>query len=73
MNDLTSKPDKTIGIVPIKIDLNNFFLKKGFNDLCKFGLKNLNMSFLKYQTSAKTLPNCIIADIEGPGSSNPKN
>ena len=33
---------------------------------------NLNKSFLKYQIRAKTLPNWIIADKEGPGSSTPK-
>ena len=35
-------------------------------------LLNLNISFLKYQNRAKTLPSWIIADNEGPGSSIPK-
>ena len=49
-------PRKIIGIVPIKIDFNNFLFNKlliiVFEDL----LLNLKISFLKYQNKAKTLP-----------------
>ena len=54
------------------MDLNSLsFIKysKIFSDDWLFNLKN---SFLKYQSKAKTLPNWIIADKEGPGSSIPK-
>ena len=65
-------PNKMIGIVPMKIDLNNLsrnkLSKKFFND----GLFNIKKSFLKYQRRAKTLPSWIIAENEGPGSSKPK-
>jgi len=65
-------PSKAIGIVPIKIDFNNFFCKKFSKDFFENLLLNLKISFLKYQTNAKTLPNWIIADKEAPGSSIPK-
>ena len=65
-------PRKTIGIVPIKIDINNFWLKKNSKRFFDDFLFNLEMSFLKYQTKANTLPSWIIADKEWPGSSIPK-
>ena len=65
-------PRKTIGIVPIKIDLINFSLNKVSNIFFGYWSLNLKISFLKYQRRAKTLPSWIIADIEIPGSSKPK-
>ena len=65
-------PSKTIGILPIKIDFNNFESKKKSNIFFEDWLFNLKISFLKYQITAKTLPNWIIADKEAPGSSIPK-
>ena len=65
-------PNKIIGIVPIKIDLNTFFCNKYSDIFLLAWLLNLKISFLKYQIRAKTLPSWIIADKEGPGSSNPK-
>ena len=65
-------PSKTIGIVPIKIDLNNFSWNKLSNIFFGYWSLNLKISFLKYQTKAKILPIWIIADKEGPGSSIPK-
>ena len=62
-------PSKVIGIVPIKIDLNNLACNEKLINLFKDLLLNLKKSFLKYQRSDKTLPNWIIAEIEGPGSS----
>ena len=65
-------PRKTIGIVPIKIDRNNFSWNKLSRKLFKDRFLNLKISILKYQTNAKTLPIWIIADNEEPGSSIPK-
>ena len=65
-------PSKTIGIVPIKIDLNNLWCKKLSKKLYEDWLFNLQISFLKYQNKAKILPSWIIADKEEPGSSIPK-
>ena len=65
-------PNKTIGIVPIKIDLNNFSWNKLSNIFFGYRSLNLKISFLKYHTKAKILPIWIIADKEGPGSSIPK-
>ena len=65
-------PNKTIGIVPIKIDLNNFSWNKLSNIFFEYWSFNLKISFLKYHTKAKILPIWIIADKEGPGSSIPK-
>ena len=65
-------PRKRIGIVPIKIDFNNFFCKKYSRIFFEDGLLKLKISFLKYQANAKTLPNWIVADKEAPGSSIPK-
>ena len=65
-------PSKIIGIVPIKIDLNNLWCNKKTKKFFLDWLLNLKISFLKYQITAKTLPSWIIADREGPGSSIPK-
>ena len=66
-------PKKTIGIVAMKIDKNNLFGKKEIRVFLKFFLLDkLNKFFLKYQTTAKTLPICIIAESDEPGSSIPK-
>ena len=66
-------PIKTIGIVPIKIDLYNLFGKKEYVCFLKFIFLKLKILSLKYQNIAKTLPICIIADKEEPGSSIPNN
>ncbi len=65
-------PNKIIGIVPIKIDLNNLSWNKYSKIFFEVWILNLKKSFLKYQTRAKTLPSWIIADKEEPGSSIPK-
>ena len=65
-------PRKTIGIVPIKIDLNNLSRIKYWKNFFEDWLFNLKISFLKYQSRAKTLPSWIIADKECPGSLIPK-
>ena len=65
-------PNKIIGIVPIKVDLNNLSFSKKSRCFLGDWYFNLKISFLKYQTRAKTLPSWIIADKEGPGSSTPK-
>ena len=65
-------PTNTIGMVPIKIDLNNFSCIKWSTIFLDKFIFDLKISFLKYQIKAKTLPNWIIADKEGPGSSIPK-
>ena len=61
-------PSKTIGMVPIKIDLNNLFWNKLSKVIFKDWLLKLKISFLKYQNKAKILPNWITADNEEPGS-----
>jgi len=66
-------PKKIIGIVLIKIDFNNLFIKKLLEILSEFVFVKLNKFFLKYQNIAKTLPICKIADIEDPGSLIPNN
>ena len=66
-------PKKTIGIVPIKIDLYNLLNKNEYLSFLEFVFLKLKILFLKYQKIAKTLPICIIADTEEPGSSIPKN
>ena len=73
INNFTKPPRKTIGIVPIKIDLKNLSLSFKSKIFLEYWLLNLKISFLKYQTSANTLPSWINADREGPGSSIPKN
>ena len=65
-------PSKIIGIVPIKMDLNNLWCKKFLKRLFLDWLFNLKISFLKYQNKAKILPSWIIADKEEPGSSIPR-
>ena len=71
VNNFIIPPNKTIGIVPIKIDFNNFLYKFKFKYLSESRLLKINISFLKYQKTAKTLPSWIIADNEEPGSSRP--
>ena len=65
-------PNKIIGIVPIKIDLNKLWCNKYSENFMEYCLFKLKISFLKYQIRANTLPIWIIADKEGPGSSIPK-
>ena len=65
-------PIKIIGTVPIKTDLINLSWKRYSKSFLEDWLFNLKTSFLKYQRSAKTLPNWIIAEREEPGSSIPK-
>ena len=65
-------PSKTIGTVPIKIDLNNLSCKRYSRNFLEDWLLKLKISFLKYQAIARTLPNWIVADKDAPGSSMPK-
>jgi len=65
-------PSKTIGIVPIKIDLNNLSWKRSSRKFLEDWLLKLKISFLKYQAMARTLPSWIVADKDAPGSSIPK-
>ena len=65
-------PSKTIGIVPIRIDLNNLSCKRYSRNFLEDWLLKLKISFLKYQAMARTLPNWIVADKDAPGSSIPK-
>ena len=65
-------PSKTIGIVPIKIDFNNFSFKRSSRMYLEDWLLKLKKSFLKYQAMARTLPRWIVADKDAPGSSIPK-
>ena len=58
-----------IGMVAIKIDFDNLSYNKLPKNFFEDWLFNLKISFLKYQKRDKTLPNWIIADKEGPGSS----
>ena len=67
-NIFINPPIKTIGIVPIKIDLYNFLENNELLSFIEFILLKLKIFFLKYQTIAKTLPICIIADKDEPGS-----
>ena len=71
-NNLIVPPSKIIGIVANKIDFNNLWCNKVLKKFIFDWLLDLKKSFLKYQIRAKTLPSWIIAEIEGPGSSNPK-
>ena len=64
-------PNKIIGIVPIKIDLNKLSFSRYSKKFLEFSFLKLKISFLKYQIRAKTLPICKIADKEEPGSSIP--
>ena len=71
-NNFTKAPNKTIGIVPIKIDFDNFlFNKKPKIFFFNFFFK-VKISSLKYQSIARILPICITADKEGPGLLIPK-
>jgi len=65
-------PSKMIGIVPIKIDLNNLSCKRYSRKFLEDWLLKLKISCLKYQAIARTLPSWIVADKEAPGSSIPK-
>ena len=65
-------PNKTIGIVPIKIDLNNLSCSSDSKNFFEYTFFKIKISFLKYQIKATTLPIWIIAEREGPGSSTPK-
>ena len=71
-NNFILPPRIIIGIVPIKIDLDNLLCNKKANKLFDDWSFNMKNSFLKYQKIAKTLPSWIIADVEEPGSSSPK-
>jgi len=66
-------PIKTIGIVPTIIDLYNLVENNEYLSLIEFVFLKLKILFLKYQNIAKTLPICIIADKEDPGSLIPNN
>ena len=66
-------PIKTIGIVPIMIDLYILFEKNEGLSIFEFELIALKIYFLKYQNIARTLPIWIIADNEEPGSFTPNN
>ena len=56
INNLINPPRKIIGIVPIKIDLDNFDLKKELKLIFEVRFLKVKISFLKYQNIAKTLP-----------------
>ena len=62
-------PKKIIGIVAIKIDKSNLLDNIEIRIFLDFLLEKLNTFFLKYQTTAKTLPICMIAESDEPGSS----
>ena len=66
-------PKKTIGIVPIKIDLYNLLYNNEYLSFWELVLSKLKIVFLKYQNIAKTLPIWMIADKEEPGSLIPNN
>ena len=72
-NSFIIPPIKTIGSVPIKIDLHNLLDKNEFFSFIEFLLLKLKILFLKYQIIAKTLPICMIAETEEPGSLIPNN
>ena len=72
-NSFIIPPIKTIGIVPINIDLFNLLNRNEYLGFLEFVFLKLEIPFLKYQNIAKTLPICIIAEKEEPGSSIPKN
>ena len=65
-------PSRTIGMVPIKIDLNNLSCKRYSINFLEDSPLKLKISSLKYQAMARTLPSWIVADIDDPGSSMPK-
>ena len=66
------QPSKTIGMVPIKIDLNKLLCNKKSKIFFEDWPLKIKISSLKYQIRAKTLPSWIIADKDVPGSSIPK-
>ena len=66
-------PKRTIGIVPIKIDLYNLLDKNEYLSFPEFVFSKLKIVFRKYQNIAKTLPIWMIADKEEPGSLIPNN
>ena len=72
-NSLIIPPTKTIGIVPIKIDLYNLLNSNEYLSFLGFIFLKLKIVLLKYQSMAKTLPICMIADKEEPGSLIPNN
>ena len=72
-NSFISPPIKIIGIVPIKIDLYNLLNDNEYFSFTEFIFLKLQILFLKYQNIANTLPICIIADKEEPGSLIPNN
>ena len=72
MNIFILPPSKTIGIVPIKIDLNNLSHNRYSRNFLEDWLLKLKISFLKYQAIARTLPSWRVADKDAPGSSIPK-
>ena len=72
-NSFISPPIKIIGIVPIKIDLYNLLNDNEYFSFTEFVFLKLKILFLKYQNIAKTLPICMIADNEEPGSFIPNN
>ena len=72
-NSFIIPPIKTIGIVPIKIDLFNLLNRNEYLGFLEFVFLKLKILFLKYQNIAKTLPICMIAETEEPGSLIPKN
>ena len=72
-NSLIIPPNIRIGIVPIKIDLYNLLDKNKYLSFLEFVFLKAKILFLKYQNTAKTLPICIIADNEEPGSLIPNN
>ena len=72
-NSFIIPPIKTIGIVPIKIDLFNLLKRKEYLSFLMFVFLKLKILFLKYQNIARTLPICMIAETEEPGSLIPNN
>ena len=68
---LTDRRVKTL-CKTLKIDNNNLSCRKWSKNFFEDWLVNLEISFLKYQNRAKTLPSWIIADRDDPGSSIPK-
>ena len=72
-NTLIIPPIKIMGIVPIKIEFFNLLDKNELFILIVFVFLKLKIFFLKYHNIAKTLPICMIADKEEPGSSIPNN
>ena len=56
INNFMPQPNIIIGIVPIRIDLNNLSCNKYAIFFFKDFFPNLKILFRKYQTKAKTLP-----------------